>query len=248
MQQTKQDASSASHYLKELVYDPRRSVPLGENTITLREEIISQIREAFGCNHYPGDPFLQGSFDGSEPYDEVSAFFGKTDWSKLDSVMLDRHYCALSFLSEGGFRFFLPAYLIADVDDKLVTADPSFHLLHGFATSSTEVPIGSQTFHRCSGGRTLMNPKRYGAMTWNDYARYRFSVFTREEAKAIVAYLTYKREHATTDLNKSRIDAALREFWLDRAENAPAREILQVHVQEEERFSTAIQHMQQEMK
>jgi hypothetical protein len=51
----------------------------------LREKVIDQIREAFGANPYPGDAFLQGSFDGCEPYDEVSAFFGKTDWSTLDS-------------------------------------------------------------------------------------------------------------------------------------------------------------------
>ena len=74
----------------------------------LKEEVIEQIRLAFGANLYPGDAFLQGSFDGCEPYDEVSAFFGKTDWRVLDSKTLDGHYCALSFFSEGGFRFDSP--------------------------------------------------------------------------------------------------------------------------------------------
>ena len=182
----------------------------------------------------------------AEPFDEVAAFVGKTDWSKLDGKMLDSHYCALSFFSEGGFRFFLPAYLIADLREELLTADPLFHLWHGFATVSAEVPVGPQKFRRDSDGKTLLNPKRYGAMTWSDYARHRLSVFTREEAKAIVAYMTYKREHDTTGLDKSRIDAALKEFWLDRAENAPSRENLKAHLQEEERFTAAIQHRQEE--
>ena len=206
-----------------------------------KEEVIDQIRGAFGANPYPGDAFLQGSFDGCEPSDEVGAFVGKTDWSKLDSKMLDGHYCALSFFSECGFRFFLPAYLIADLREELLTADPLFHLWHGFANVSGEVPVGSQTFRRDSSGKTLLNPKRYGAMTWSDHARHRLSVFTREEAKAIVAYMTYKRERDTMGLDKSRIDAALEEFWSDRAENAPSHEILEAHLQEEERFTTALQ-------
>jgi hypothetical protein len=211
-----------------------------------KEEVIDQIREAFGANPYPGDAFLQGSFDGCEPYDEVGAFVGKTDWSKLDSAMLDVHYCALSYFSEGGFRFFLPAYLIADLREELLTADPLFHLWHGLATVSDEVPVGSQTFRRDSSGKTLLNPKRYGAMTWSDYARHRLSVFTREEAKAIVAYMTYRRERDPMGLDQSRIDVALKEFWLDRAENAPAHWILETHLQEEEKFTAALQRNREE--
>ncbi len=32
----------------------------------------------------------------------------------------------------------------------------------------------------------MLNPRRYGAMTFADWARYRLSVFAREEAQAIV--------------------------------------------------------------
>jgi hypothetical protein len=211
-----------------------------------KEEVLDLIQEAFVTTPYPGDAFLQGSFDGCEPYDEVGAFVGKTDWSKLDSKMLDCHYCALSFFSEGGFRCFLPAYLIADLRDELRTADPLFHLWHGFATVSSQVPVGSQIFRRDSSGKALLNPRRYGAMTWSDYARHRLSVFTREEAKAIVAYMTYKGENDTAGLDKSRIDAALKEFWLERAENAPARAVLAAHLQEEERFTAALQRQREE--
>jgi len=206
-----------------------------------KEEVIDQIRGAYGAIPYPGDAFLQGSFDGCEPSDEVGAFVGKTDWSKLDSKMLDEHYCALSFFSECAFRFFLPAYLIADLREELLSAEPLFHLWHGFANVSGEVPVGSQTLRRDSSGKTLVNPKRYGAMTISDHARHRLSVFTREEARAIVAYMSYKRERDTTGLDSPRIDAALVEFWSDRAENAPSHEVLEAHLQEEERFTTALQ-------
>jgi hypothetical protein len=211
-----------------------------------KEDVIEQIRVAFGGNLYPGDAFLQGSFDGCEPYEEVSAFFGKDDWSKLDSAMLDAHYCALSFFSEGAFRYFLPAYLIADLREELRTAEPVFHLWHGFADLSGEVPVGAQMFRRVSNGKTLVNPKRYGAMTVGDHARHRLSVFTREEAQAIAAYLRYKRERDPGGFDAPRVDAALAEFWSDRAQNAPSRESLQAHLREEERFSTAIQNRAKE--
>jgi len=136
-----------------------------------REEIIDLIRKAFGANPYPGDAFLQGSFDGCEPGEEVAPFVGKSDWGEVEPTLLDRHYSALSFFSEAGFRFLLPAYLIADLREELLTADPLFHLWHGFAVVSVDVPVGSQTFRRETGGQTLLNPKRYCEMAWNYYAR-----------------------------------------------------------------------------
>ncbi len=206
-----------------------------------REAVIRGIHEAFGANAYPGDSFLQGTFEGCEPYDEVGAFVGKTDWRTLDSAMLDRHYCALGFFSEAGFRFFLPAYLIADLRGELRTAEPLFHLSHGFAPFATTVPMPPETFVRSSSGTNLLNPRRYGAMSWNDHARYRLSVFTRQEAQAIVAYMAYKREQDTVGLDQTRIDAALRGYWLDRSENAPTREALESHLSEENRFTAALE-------
>lgn len=210
------------------------------------EEIIEQIHAAFGKNGYPGDDFLQGTFEGCEPYDEVGAFVGKSDWTKLEAAFLDNHYCALGFFSEAGFRFFLPAYLISDLHGQLQTADPLFHLWHGFATVSADVPVGSRMFCRISGGETLLNPKRYGAITWRDYFRQRLSVFTREEARAIVSYMKYKREHDELGLDRSRIDAALEQFWFDRAATAPTSESLKAHLRREEEFMAALQQRRRE--
>ena len=205
-----------------------------------KEVVIEQIREAFGGNVYPGDAFLQGSFEGCEPYEEVGFFKGKMDWSSLDAEMLDAHYGALSFFSEAGFRFFLPAYLIADLQDRLRTADPLFHLTGGFHVLSAEIPTQSRVFVRKTGGSVLLNPKRYGAITFRDYARFRLAVFTKEEAKAIVAYLNYVRDRDIHGINRNQIDAALDAFWLDRAENAPSRASLERHLREEEEFLAEI--------
>src|SRR6202011_989048 len=113
-------------------------------------------------------------------------------------------HSALSFFSEGAFRFFLPAFLIADLRNELMNAEPLFHLT-GFSVYAVQMPANSRVFTRKGGGSTLMNPRRYGAMTFADYARYRLSVFTREEARAIVAYLNYMHETDTHGMNTRQI-------------------------------------------
>ena len=58
-----------------------------------------------------------------EPYLLEEEFKGKTDWQLLDSEFIDQApdglASALSFFSDEAFRFYLPAYLIADIDGKL---------------------------------------------------------------------------------------------------------------------------------
>lgn len=200
-----------------------------------RAAVVQQIRDAFGGNEYPGDAYLQGSFEGCEPEEEVGPFRGRTDWTAVPAAELDAHHGALSFFSEAGLRFFLPAFLIADVEGSLEFADPVFHLTHGFHDSSVEVPTADGAVVQAIGGSVLLNPRRYGAMTFRDHARYRLSIFTREEARAIVAYLRYKRESDASGFDVPAIDAALEAYWLDRSANAPAAESLRRHCEEQER-------------
>ena len=143
-----------------------------------KHTVMEQIHTAFQGLAFPGEGFLQASFEGTEPYDEVAPFRGQTNWQTLEATFLDAHASALSFFSEAGFRFFLPAYLLADLNDQLQTADPVFHLTHGFFEFSVTVPAGGRVFVRKSGKSVLINPRRYGAMTVSDYARYRLSIFT----------------------------------------------------------------------
>ncbi len=205
-----------------------------------RETVIEKIEAAFAGNEPPGGRFLQGSFEGCEPYDEVGPFENEEDWRSIDAGFLDGHANALSFFSEAGFRYFLPAYLISDLRGQLQTADPLFHLTHGFSDWTTEVPAGDRTFAIRHGRSAFINPRRYGAMTSYDYARYRLSVFTREEATAIVAYLEFKRDSDPDGIDREAIDAALQSFWLERAQTAPQTESLRQHLAEQEEYLAAI--------
>lgn len=205
-----------------------------------KEHVIKEIYEAFSNNEYPGDHFLQGSFEGCEPAEVIAPFKQMKDWQAIAAELLDAHYAALSFFSEAGLRFFLPAYLIADLQEQLQTAEPLFVLVHGFSDISVKHQTQTRLFERKTGRTALVNPKRYGAMTFYDYARWRLSVFTREEAQAIVAYLRYKREADPYKLSTAEIDVALGLYWLDRAENAPSAEELKQHLLEEEAYLAAI--------
>jgi hypothetical protein len=204
-----------------------------------KDEILQKIRDVFGSNQYPGDAFLQRSAEGCEPYDEVGPFKGRTDWKGLESSFLDAHASALSFFSEAGLRFFLPAYLISDVLGELKSADPVIPLTHGFSDVEVKATINGRDFVIRTGKSELLNPGRYGAATFYDYVRYRLSIFTREEARAIVAYLEYKRDVDPRGPNSLRIDAALDGFWRERAANAPAAESLRRHLKEKDEFVTA---------
>jgi hypothetical protein len=147
-----------------------------------QDEVIEHILSAFGDNEYPGDQYLQGSVEGCEPFEEVGPFQGRVDWQSIEPEFLDDRADALSFFSQAGLRFFLPAFLIADVQGLLMRADPLFHLTGGFSEGMVEAPVKERVFNIKFGKSRFVNPRRYGAMTFYDYALYRLSVFTREEA------------------------------------------------------------------
>ncbi len=161
------------------------------------------IRGAFCDVVYPGDGCLKGSCEGDEPYLLENEFKGKTDWTILDSAFLDQapdgYASALSFFSDEAFRFYLPAYLIADLDQQLHTVDSTFHLCFGL-----------DDIH----GSQAINPRRYGDRTWLTEKQHKFAMFSPSQAAAIVAYLKYK---ATQDeFQQPMIEQALQNYWLQR--------------------------------
>jgi hypothetical protein len=200
------------------------------------QRVIEQIQDAFRETEHPGDAFLQGSQEGCEPAEVTAPFKGIAHWTQVDPAILDPNYTALSFFSEGGFRHFLPAFLVADLLGRLQTADPVFHLTNGFSDKVVKLPAGSGVCEKTIGKSAFVNPRRYGAMTWHDHARAQLSIFTRTEAAAIVAYLEYKRGADLHGLNHDEIDAALDRFWLDRAKTAPTQEALWQHLQLEAEY------------
>ena len=204
------------------------------------EEVKAAIRSAFAAVEYPGDWCLRGSNEGDEPYLLEEQFKGKTAWSDLDASFIDQapdgYGSALSFFSDEAFHFYLPAYLIADLQDRLQTADPVFHLTNGFSGKVVKLPAGQRIYEKTIGKSAFVNPRRYGTMTWYDNARCQLSVFTREEAGAIVAYLEYKWDADPRGLNAEEINAALDTFWRDRATNGPTHHAVRQQLTEEAEY------------
>jgi len=205
-----------------------------------KESVIAAIHRAFETSEHPGDAFLQGSHEGCEPAEEVGPFRGGYDWRSIEAAFLDAHAGALSFFSEGCLRFFLPAYLVADLRGQLTTADLLFHLTHGFSDIEVKAPTKTRVFVIKSGRTAFVNPRRYGALTFFDYARFRLSVFTKEEAAAIVGYLGYRRDQDPEGQQRAATDAALGVFWRERAEAAAPAEALRQHIREQEEYLVAI--------
>ncbi len=162
------------------------------------------IRNAFAGVEFPGDWCLRGSNEGDEPFLVEREFAGKNDWTRLDAEFLDQapdgFGSALSFFSDEAFHFYLPAYLIADIDGALDSSNPVFHLCHGLDDHSKNDRV---------------NPRRYGERTWLDERRHQFAIFNRAEAAAIVEYFKIKRD--ADDFLKDTVEQALKNYWLDRA-------------------------------
>jgi hypothetical protein len=158
------------------------------------------IREAFAEVTYPGDDHLRGSDEGDEPFLLEREFKGQRAWQALEPVFLDQapegYGSALSFFSNEAFRFYLPAYLLADLQNRLERANPLFHLCHGLDNHTSRKPI---------------NPARYGKRTWFEEARLRFELFTRQQAAAVVAYLEYKAQQDPYE--RVKIQQALVNYW-----------------------------------
>ncbi len=170
------------------------------------DAVKEQIRNAFTAVEYPGDWCLRGSNEGDEPYLLEQEFRGKADWQCLDPGFLDQapagYASALSFFSDEAFRFYLPAYMIADIDGRLERTAPVFHICHGLDDSSRYQPV---------------NARRFGERTWFDEARHKFAMFTRTQAAAIVAYLRLclQLDRLSDDTGRN-VEQALSNYWLDR--------------------------------
>lgn len=169
------------------------------------EALGQKISNAFAGVEYPRDSNLRNSDEGEEPYLLEAEFKGKDDWAKLPAEFIDLapdgFVTALSFFSHAAFRFYLPAYLLADLDGELLHTNPIFYLTHGLTEATKAV---------------FVNPGRYAELTWFDYASMRFAGFTTLEVQAIVAYLEYKRDQAELDMERTSIEEALDNCWLGR--------------------------------
>ncbi len=164
------------------------------------DSLIGRIRAAFAAAAYPGDDALTDSI-GEEADALVEDFRGRTQWTTLDTAFLnqapDGWGSALSFFSAAALQFYLPAYLIADIEGSLECGDPTTRLC-AFVTPA----LAKRRLARVYGGGTL-----------GDHARAEFERFTRAQVQAIVAYLWWKLENEGYN---PTIEQALEHYWLER--------------------------------
>jgi hypothetical protein len=110
--------------------------PNDERKLTAeKDRVLALIRSAFrGVKLGNGVGLRQGQ--GLDDYADERTLTSyraqdeKNDWSAIPVADLDRCYSSLSFFDAEGMRFHLPAYLVADLEDSLQTADPLFHLVY----------------------------------------------------------------------------------------------------------------------
>jgi hypothetical protein len=165
------------------------------------------IRESFASVPFPGDDDLRGSSEGDEPFRVEASFRGRNDWSTLPAEFIDQAPnglgSALSFFSDAAFRFYIAAYMLADLDGLLERSNQMFHLTYGLDHASRNECI---------------NPRRYGTMTWFERAKARFQHFDSKQREAVAAYLVSKL--STGGLLEEEVESinqALEGFWLQSA-------------------------------
>lgn len=173
--------------------------------MTEAERIKERVRQAFANVERPPNGALHASDEGEEGRLLEADFGDKRDWRALDGAFLDQapdgFGSALSFFSPAALRYFLPAYLIADLDGQLDRVDVAHRLSAPFTDAAR---------------KTQINPRRYGELTRFDSGTERFLGFAPEEVAAIVAYLEHKA--STAEPADPAIGEALQNYWRPRLE------------------------------
>ncbi len=194
------------HYAYPVIDDPEQ------------RQLIEAIRDAFDARPYPGDDRLCGSDQGDEPAEYALEFRG-LDWRTLHPDFLAYHYAALSFFSDEGFAFFLPAFMIADVLGQAGNADPVFHLTYGLYE---EGPPPVIQFDVDMLRKLGLDPEQIALLQsspplpsktdWHAYIIRRCAGFGLQEREVIVRYLEYSAGRAWEDQAR-KIHEALESYW-----------------------------------
>ena len=177
--------------------------------------LVAEIRAAFAETPYPGDHELCGSDQGDEPAEYAMELRG-LQWRSLHPELLARNYAALSFLSDAGFRYFLPAFLIADLSGDESNADPVFHLTRGVSGpegrlfDASTLQLVRSTLGPAAVGMFKRAARKFHQIDWRQYSLRRFAAFTQPERLAIIRYLEHQ---ATDEFNAAPVHRALEGYW-----------------------------------
>jgi hypothetical protein len=171
------------------------------DALNMKVELLkAQIETAFADVAYPGDHDLTSSTYGEEPEALKREFKGKRNWRELDAKFLDQApeawRTALCFFSDRAFVFYLPAYLIADLQNQLLEVTVEFFLFYGLTSETANEKIA----------------ELWGGGTTGQAARRKYDQFDARQVAAIIAYLRWKLERQPDE----NILQALEGYWLAR--------------------------------
>ncbi len=159
-----------------------------------KKELIQKIVTAFSDAEFPGNDNLVNNSYGEEPTLVRVHFFGQNNWNTLSPEFIDFDG-ALSFFSDEAFRFFLPAFMIADINEQLNFNNPAVRLCWAVTPQSENKKIAEV----------------YGGGSIGERAKACFNKFSAEERNAVVSYLQWK---LVKDENDLTVAQALKNYWL----------------------------------
>lgn len=172
------------------------------------------IHAAFADVAYPGDGQLVAQASYGDEYSLAEeAFRGLDDWRTLDPTYLDTSLngwgSALAFFSPPAFRFYLPAYLLADLDKPLEQGSPYVTLCFGLTAADQADPTSRSTRKQAQ--------SRAGQTAFALRSQ-RFADFTPLQAAAVVGYLRHVLQHrGLAERTRQMIAEALQLYWLKQA-------------------------------
>jgi hypothetical protein len=168
----------------------------------VEDALVRRIEAAFSDAEYPGDDRLTDSTYGEEPAALVAEFRGKTDWRTLPAEFLDQapngSGSALAFLSDAALRFYLPAYLRADVLGELSLVSPEVRLCWSLTPQSERQRVADV----------------WGGGTMGERARRCFDQLDPGQVEVVIAYLKWKLDRL--GFEDPAITQALDHYWLER--------------------------------
>jgi hypothetical protein len=177
------------------------------------EELVCTIRQAFADRPYPGDDQLCGSQQGTEPA-WIALELRGVPWDRAHPDLLAHNYTATSFLSKEGFRYYLPAFMVADLHGAESNADP----VHALTDTASDIGISADSLEQLGdalGAEVAevlrsMEERRAG-VDLSSWDRKRWAGFTLPEREAIVKYLEHRKSYDWADA--VRIEATLKAYW-----------------------------------
>lgn len=171
------------------------------------DQLIELIRSSFTDAEFPGVHNLSRGYQTDEPEAVALEFRNKHDWRTLEPDFLDRApmgmASALSFFSDAAFRFYLPAYMIADIQHLFQRVDFPFYLTHSF-TDKVFFSTGEEN-------RWMLNVHLNRCL-----------FFTSNEVQAIIAFLEYVAyaDDAYYEYDREDAKQALNNYWYERVSGA----------------------------